>query len=175
MRKKVYYYADKPKDDDIEATLKYFADKYSWNGLIRLDSNLRTHLEEAIKKLMWYKEYQNDINNKSIKNLEQKEINQKYIEFVERLKNDVRIINKYLDKKPVNLDLPNTSPSILKELEDRLIIFKFTKTNIDKILNPLKEFSGVEKLGANKEYELKKGRDTLLYILSANQNTKKST
>ena len=44
MRKKVYYYADKPKDDDIEATLKYFADNYSWNGLIELYPNLRTLL-----------------------------------------------------------------------------------------------------------------------------------
>ncbi|KLD96419.1 hypothetical protein [Aliarcobacter butzleri] len=169
MKEKIYYYADKPSNRDVDEQLKIFANKYSWTGLIELNYGLESILKEIINKLIWYRRYQDDIKKKSSKKLTQKEINQRYVEFVQRLKDELRHINKYLDKTPVNIDLPNTSPSILKELEDILKNSKFSKTNIDKIIEPLKEFTEVEKIVSNKSYEIKKGRDMLIELLIHNQ------
>jgi len=141
MKEKIYYYAFEPKKEDVEATLKYFMNKYDWKGLIELNPNLENILKEIINKLIWYKSYEDEIRKKTNKKLTQKEINQKYTEFVDRLKDEVRNVMRYLDISPINLYLPNTSPSILKELEELEDVlkkdFKFTKTKINKILQLL--------------------------------------
>lgn len=170
MKEKIYYYAYKPTNENIEATLNHFINKYDWIGLIELNPNLENILKEIINKLIWYKNYQDDIRNKTNKNLTQKEINQKYVEFVDRVTNELRSLRRYLDENPINIDLPNTSPSILKELEDILKNSKFSQKNISKILDPLKEFSGVDNLRGNEVYQIKKGTNELIDMMIHNQN-----